>query len=72
LIVQSFKSFVVKIALEDYGHIALLRLIDVTDDTVLVRKALYSVSLLSKVLFCGVSGLNTFIYFSHVVLLKRS
>lgn len=41
-IIKSFKSFVVKIALEDYGHIALLRLIDVTDDTVLVRKALYS------------------------------
>jgi hypothetical protein len=33
----------VKIALEEYGHLVLLRLIDVTDDTVLVRKALYSV-----------------------------
>lgn len=32
-----------KIALEEYGHLVLLRLIDVTDDTVLVRKALYGV-----------------------------
>lgn len=40
---QSFKSFALKIALEEYGHLVLLRLIDVTDDTVLVRKALYGV-----------------------------
>jgi len=32
---------VVKIALEEYGYVVLLRLIDVTDDTVLIRKAIY-------------------------------
>jgi hypothetical protein len=38
---QSFKTFAVKIACEEYGHLVLLRLLDSTDDTVLVRKTLY-------------------------------
>jgi pumilio family protein 6 len=40
-ILKSFKTFAVKIACEEYGHLVLLRLLDSTDDTVLVRKTLY-------------------------------
>ncbi|KAI9293435.1 ARM repeat-containing protein [Neoconidiobolus thromboides FSU 785] len=38
VIVKSFKPFVEKIAKEEYGHLVLLQLFDVVDDTVLVDK----------------------------------
>ena len=43
---KSFKSFVAKICKEEYGHLVLLALFDVVDDTKLVQKALIDVSLL--------------------------
>ena len=46
MIVKSFKSFVAKICKEEYGHLVLLALFDVVDDTKLVQKALIDVSLL--------------------------
>ncbi|KAI0244124.1 Pumilio y domain member 6 [Massospora cicadina] len=36
--VKSFKPFVTKIAMEEYGHVVLLQLFDVVDDTTLVDK----------------------------------
>ncbi|KAL1918605.1 uncharacterized protein VTP21DRAFT_2627 [Calcarisporiella thermophila] len=41
-IVRSMKPFVVKICKEEYGHITLLRMFDVVDDTVLVGKNILS------------------------------
>ena len=38
-IVKSFKSLVLKIASEQYGHVVLMRLFQVTDDTVLLHKS---------------------------------
>jgi pumilio family protein 6 len=55
----------VKIALEEYGHLVLLRLIDVTDDTVLVRKALYNV----RCLTLGGSGVIELIFVSLFIYL---
>ncbi|ORX64151.1 ARM repeat-containing protein [Basidiobolus meristosporus CBS 931.73] len=42
VIVKSFKPFVQKICQEEYGHMVLLRLFDVVDDTVLVNKNIIS------------------------------
>jgi len=36
-IIKAFKPFLVKIASDEYGYLVLLRLLDVTDDTVLDR-----------------------------------
>ena len=44
LIVKSFKTFVRKICVEENGHMVMLGLFDCVDDTVLVKKALLSVS----------------------------
>lgn len=41
-IVKSMKGYVVRIATEQHGHIVLLRLFDVMDDTVLVNKSILS------------------------------
>lgn len=41
-ILKSFKTFVVKICKEEYGHLVLLALFDSVDDTVLVKKAIFS------------------------------
>lgn len=38
-IVKNFKQYLVKIAQDEYGHLVLIRLLDVMDDTVLVNKA---------------------------------
>jgi pumilio family protein 6 len=43
LMIRSFKPYVIKICKEEFGHMVLLRLFDVVDDTVLVRKAILSV-----------------------------
>lgn len=40
-ILKSFKTFVIKICKEEYGHLVMLALFDVVDDTVLVKKALF-------------------------------
>ncbi|CAO3643831.1 unnamed protein product [Cunninghamella echinulata] len=41
-IIKSFKPFLTKIAQDEYGYLVLLRLLDDTDDTVLVSKAIIS------------------------------
>lgn len=41
VIVKSFKTFVMKICREEFGHLVMLALFDSVDDTVLVRKALF-------------------------------
>ncbi|KAF2071454.1 hypothetical protein CYY_007228 [Polysphondylium violaceum] len=38
-IVKSFKEFFSKIALQEYGHLAIVRLLDVVDDTLLLTKS---------------------------------
>jgi len=40
-IIKTFKTYVTKICKEEYGHLVLLALFDVIDDTVLVKKALF-------------------------------
>lgn len=40
VIVKSFKSYVIKICKEEYGHLTLLALFDSVDDTVLVQKVI--------------------------------
>ncbi|KAL7750059.1 Pumilio y domain member 6 [Sorochytrium milnesiophthora] len=42
VILKTFKSFVTKIASEDYGHLVLLQIFDAVDDTVLVSKSIVS------------------------------
>lgn len=42
LVIKSFKTFVTKICKEEYGHLVLLALFDVVDDTVLAKKALFT------------------------------
>ena len=44
IIIKSFKSLVCKICKEENGHIVLMAIFDSVDDTVLVRKAILSVS----------------------------
>lgn len=41
-IVKSMKSYVLKIAMEQHGHVVLLRVFDVMDDTVFVSKTIIS------------------------------
>jgi len=38
-IVKSFKEFFSKLALQEYGHLAIVRLLDVVDDTLLLTKS---------------------------------
>ena len=45
------KSYVVKICKEEHGHMVLLALFDVVDDTKLVSKAILDVSKLEHLLF---------------------
>jgi pumilio family protein 6 len=45
VMVRAFKPYIIKICCEEYGHWVLLRLFDVIDDTVLVRKLVVSVSI---------------------------
>jgi pumilio family protein 6 len=40
IIIKSFKTFVVKISKEEFGHMVLLALLDVVDDTKIVNKAI--------------------------------
>lgn len=43
MIVKSFKTYVSKICKEEYGHMVLLALFDVVDDTKLVHKVILEV-----------------------------
>lgn len=43
-ILKSFKTYVVKICKEEYGHMVALALFDVIDDTKLAQKAFLDVS----------------------------
>ncbi|CAH3116778.1 unnamed protein product [Pocillopora meandrina] len=42
VLVKSFKSYYVKICKEEFGHLVLLALFDCVDDTVLVKKIMFS------------------------------
>ena len=44
MIVKSLKGLVGKVCSEEHGHLVLLALFDCVDDTVLVKKAILSVS----------------------------
>ena len=48
VIVKSFKPYVKKICLEENGHVVMMGVFDTVDDTVLVRKAILSVSSVKK------------------------
>ena len=46
------KSFVVKIAKEEFGHMTLLAVFDVVDDTKFVQKVILDVRFLHSLFFC--------------------
>jgi pumilio family protein 6 len=63
VIIKSFKPHMVKIAQDEYGYLTLLRLLDVTDDTVLVTKAvLGELTKHAKELFSNKFGRRFFLY----------
>ncbi|KAG0164793.1 pumilio domain member 6 [Apophysomyces sp. BC1015] len=62
-IIKAFKPFLVKIAKDEYGYLVLLRLLDVTDDTVLINKAvLGELSKHAQELFADKFGRRFFMY----------
>ncbi|GAA5813367.1 hypothetical protein MFLAVUS_006845 [Mucor flavus] len=62
-IIKAFKPFLQKIASDEYGYLVLLRLLDVTDDTVLISKAvLGELSKHAKELFADKFGRRFFMY----------
>ncbi|KAI9020779.1 armadillo-type protein [Phycomyces nitens] len=62
-IIKAFKPFLSKIACDEQGYIVLLRLLDVTDDTVLITKAvLGELSKNAKELFANKFGRRFFLY----------
>jgi pumilio family protein 6 len=62
-IIKAFKPYLVKIAMDEYGYLVLLRLLDVTDDTVLITKAvLGELSKHAKELFADKFGRRFFMY----------
>lgn len=62
-IIKAFKPYLVKIAMDEYGYLVLLRLLDVTDDTVLITKAvLGELSKHAKELFADKFGRRFFLY----------
>ncbi|KAI9486076.1 MAG: armadillo-type protein [Benjaminiella poitrasii] len=62
-IIKAFKPYLVKIASDEYGYLVLLRLLDVTDDTVLVSKAvLGELSKHANELFADKFGRRFFLY----------
>ncbi|CAO3587481.1 unnamed protein product [Absidia cylindrospora] len=62
-IIKSFKPFLSKIAQDEHGYLVLLRLLDVTDDTVLVAKAVVDeLSKHAKELFADKFGRRFFLY----------
>jgi pumilio family protein 6 len=62
-IIKAFKPFLPKIAADEHGYLVLLRLLDVTDDTVLVSKAvLGELSKHAKELFADKFGRRFFMY----------
>ncbi|KAI8066341.1 armadillo-type protein [Gongronella butleri] len=62
-IIKAFKPFLVKMAQDEYGYLVLLRLLDVTDDTVLVAKTvLAELGKNAKELFADKYGRRVFLY----------
>ncbi|KAF7724022.1 hypothetical protein EC973_001429 [Apophysomyces ossiformis] len=62
-IIKAFKPYLVKIAKDEYGYMVLLRLLDVTDDTVLINKAvLGELSKHAEELFADKFGRRFFLY----------
>ncbi|KAI8376486.1 armadillo-type protein [Radiomyces spectabilis] len=62
-IIKAFKPYLVKLASDEYGYLVLLRLLDVTDDTILVSKAvLGELSKHAKTLFADKYGRRFFLY----------
>ncbi|KAI8349206.1 armadillo-type protein [Choanephora cucurbitarum] len=62
-IIKAFKPFLVKMAQDEYGYLVLLRLLDVTDDTVLISKAVVGeLSKSAKDLFADKFGRRVFLY----------
>lgn len=62
-IIKAFKPFLQKIASDEHGYLVLLRLLDVTDDTVLITKAvLGELSKHAKELFADKFGRRFFMY----------
>ncbi|ORX62028.1 ARM repeat-containing protein [Hesseltinella vesiculosa] len=62
-IIKAFKPFLVKMAQDEYGYLVLLRLMDVTDDTVLVSKTvLTELGKSAKELFANKFGRRVFLY----------
>ncbi|KAI8086247.1 armadillo-type protein [Halteromyces radiatus] len=62
-IIKAFKPFLSKIAQDEYGYLVLLRLVDVTDDTVLVSKAVVDeLCKHAKELFADKFGRRFFLY----------
>ncbi|KAI8985143.1 armadillo-type protein [Pilobolus umbonatus] len=62
-IIKAFKPFLVKICSDEYGYLVLLRLLDVTDDIVLVTKAvLGELGKHAKELFADKFGRRFFLY----------
>ncbi|CEI99960.1 hypothetical protein G6F70_001002 [Rhizopus microsporus] len=63
LIIRSFKPYLQKIACDEYGYLVLLRLLDVTDDTVLLSKAVVGeLCKNAKELFADKYGRRFFLY----------
>ena len=46
MVIKTFKTYVAKICKEEYGHMVLLVVFDVVDDTTLVNKIIIAVSIL--------------------------
>jgi pumilio family protein 6 len=56
-IIKSFKTYIRKICMEEYGHLVMLAVFDSVDDTVLVKKVIipvqpYAVILLVREIMC--------------------
>ncbi|KAI9249049.1 armadillo-type protein [Sporodiniella umbellata] len=63
VIIRSFKPFLQKMACDEHGYLVLLRLLDVTDDTVLVSKAVVGeLYKHAKELFADKFGRRFFLY----------
>ena len=68
VIVKSFKPYVKKICMEEYGHVVMMGVFDSVDDTVLVKKNLLSVS--CKYLYSFLSSfVNIFTLFINIFIL---
>ena len=74
LIMKSMKTFILKICKEEYGHMVLLALFDVVDDTKMVSKVILEVnSLWKRIVQAAIKNPNRLFYFTtNPVLLPRN